>query len=60
MRYNHSENKLRDRTYGIPAEDGSDCAPERASDPELLKAWKMEDKTETEIIALGDRHPAFR
>lgn len=60
MFYNHAENKRRDHVYGIPAEDGSDCSPEKVSDPNLLRAWGMEGKTEMEIISLGDNHPAFR
>lgn len=60
MYYNHTENKRRDRIYGTPAQDGSDCSPDKVSDPSLLRAWNMESKSETEMILLGDRHPAFR
>jgi hypothetical protein len=60
MFYNHSENKRRDHLYGVPALDGSDCSPEKASDPDLLRTWQMEEKSEDEVISLGDLHPAFR
>jgi len=60
MYHNYTENKRKDRVYGIPARDGSDCSPEKASDPTLLRAWNMDDKSASDIIALGDRHPAFR
>lgn len=58
--YNKRENDRRDRVYGIPDPDGSDCNPLYADDPERLKKWGLEGKTKLEIIELGDSHPAFR
>jgi len=60
MYHNHTENQRRDHIYGVPAEDGSDCSPEKASDPDLLRSWGMEKKSAYEVIALGDHHPAYR
>ena len=58
--YNRRENARRDKLYGIPDPDGSDCNPMFADDPVRLKKWGLIGKTREEIIALGDRHPAFR
>ncbi|KZS93115.1 putative MFS nicotinic acid transporter Tna1 [Sistotremastrum niveocremeum HHB9708] len=58
--YNRTENARRDRLYGVPAEDGSDCSPMRASDKNLLSRWGLEGRSRVEVISLGDRHPAFR
>jgi len=58
--YNLRENARRDRVYGIPNPDGSDCSPLQAGNPELLKKWGLEGKTRQEIIEMGDLHPAFR
>ncbi|KAF8503009.1 putative MFS nicotinic acid transporter Tna1 [Gautieria morchelliformis] len=58
--YNMRENARRDRVYGVPNPDGSDCSPLYADDPVRLKKWGLEGKNKEEIIALGDQHPAFR
>jgi MFS transporter, ACS family, DAL5 transporter family protein len=58
--YNVRENARRDRVYGVPNPDGSDCSPLYADDPVRLKKWGLEGKSKEEIIALGDQHPAFR
>ncbi|KAF8529986.1 putative MFS nicotinic acid transporter Tna1 [Gautieria morchelliformis] len=58
--YNTRENARRDRVYGVPNPDGSDCSPLYADDPVRLKKWGLEGKSKEEIIALGDQHPAFR
>ncbi|KAF8479373.1 putative MFS nicotinic acid transporter Tna1 [Gautieria morchelliformis] len=58
--YNMRENARRDREYGVPNPDGSDCSPLYADDPVRLKKWGLEGKSKEEIIALGDQHPAFR
>lgn len=58
--YNKLENDRRDRTYGVPNPDGSDCSPAYADHPDRLKRWGLEGKTQIEIIELGDSHPAFR
>ncbi|GJJ11063.1 hypothetical protein Clacol_005294 [Clathrus columnatus] len=58
--YNKRENNRRDRIYGVPNPDGSDCSPIYADDPVRMKRWGLEGKTKLEIIELGDSHPAFR
>ncbi|KAF8572720.1 putative MFS nicotinic acid transporter Tna1 [Ramaria rubella] len=58
--YNMRENARRDRRYGVPNPDGSDCSPMNADDPVRLKKWGLEGKSKQEIIELGDLHPAFR
>ncbi|KAF8529980.1 putative MFS nicotinic acid transporter Tna1 [Gautieria morchelliformis] len=58
--YNMRENARRDRVYGVLSPDGSDCSPLYVDDPARLKKWGLEGKSKEEIIALGDRHPAFR
>jgi hypothetical protein len=54
------ENARRDRVYGVPNPDGSDCSPSYADDPVRLKKWGLEGKSKEEVISLGDQHPAFR
>ncbi|KAF8530469.1 putative MFS nicotinic acid transporter Tna1 [Hysterangium stoloniferum] len=54
------ENARRDRIYGIPNPDGSDCSPLYADDPVRMKRWGLEGMSKQEIIELGDQHPAFR
>ncbi|KAF8480679.1 putative MFS nicotinic acid transporter Tna1 [Gautieria morchelliformis] len=58
--YNIRENARRDRVYGVPNPDGSDCSPLYADDPVRMNRWGLGGKTKEEIIALGDHHPAFR
>lgn len=58
--YNKRENDRRDRVYGVPDPDGSDCNPLYADDPERLKKWGLEGMTKLEVLELGDSHPAFR
>ncbi|GJJ10366.1 hypothetical protein Clacol_004592 [Clathrus columnatus] len=58
--YNYKENARRDRIYGRPNPDGSDCNILNIQDENKLKTYNLEEKTREEIIELGDRHPAFR
>ncbi|GJJ10312.1 hypothetical protein Clacol_004538 [Clathrus columnatus] len=58
--YNYKENARRDRVYGRPNADGSDCNILYIQDEVKLKVYGLEGKTREEIIELGDRHPAFR
>ncbi|KAF8522739.1 putative MFS nicotinic acid transporter Tna1 [Hysterangium stoloniferum] len=58
--YNKQENARRDRIYGVPNPDGSDCSPVCADDPVQMKKWGLEGMSKQEIIELGDQHPAFR
>ncbi|GJJ10311.1 hypothetical protein Clacol_004537 [Clathrus columnatus] len=58
--YNYKENARRDRVYGRPNPDGSDCNILHIHDEVKLKTYDLEGKTREEIIELGDHHPAFR
>ncbi|KAF8522742.1 putative MFS nicotinic acid transporter Tna1 [Hysterangium stoloniferum] len=58
--YNMQENARRDRIYGVPDLDGSDCSPVHADDPVRMKKWGLEGMSKRDIIELGDQHPAFR
>ncbi|KAF8522741.1 putative MFS nicotinic acid transporter Tna1 [Hysterangium stoloniferum] len=58
--YNMQENARKDRIYGVPDLDGSDCSPVHADDPVRMKKWGLEGMSKREIIELGDKHPAFR
>jgi len=57
---NRIENVRRDTLYGPVAPDGSDAYFNRVLTPEQLRNWGLEGLSNTEIIELGDKHPAFR
>ncbi|KAK4049038.1 hypothetical protein OIV83_004399 [Microbotryomycetes sp. JL201] len=53
------ENARRDRVYGVVKLTEDEIVSGKVS-VEQLRAWGLEGKSEEEIMALGDRHPAFR
>ncbi|KAF8522743.1 putative MFS nicotinic acid transporter Tna1 [Hysterangium stoloniferum] len=57
--YNTQENGRRDRLYGAPNLDGSDCSSVYVDDPVRVKKWGLEGMSKQEIIELGNQHPAF-
>jgi len=57
---NRIENARRDALYGPAAPDGSDAYFNKVLTPEQLREWGLEGLSKTEIIELGDKHPAFR
>ena len=58
--YNMRENARRDRAYGVPNVDGSDCNPSNVDSLELREKWGLGGMSKQEILELGDQHPAFR
>lgn len=58
------ENARRDAVYGPRSsphllKEGEKGFDQAANDAQI-KAWGLEGMTETEMAALGDRHPSFR
>ncbi|KAK4055978.1 hypothetical protein OIO90_002972 [Microbotryomycetes sp. JL221] len=53
------ENARRDRVYGPVTLSQDDIVDGNVSQEQLAK-WGLQDKTPEQIVALGDRHPAFR
>ena len=55
--YFRYENRRRDKVYGPPPADNEG---HHYDSPEHLAKWGLEGMSREEIVALGDKHPAFR